>query len=175
MITIISFIVMITMIFIMIMMTKANTQERDSLFVPSMHTSTIVCSALSPWSKTGAFYYPRWNNWWLWPRWCWSWCWWRWWWWQQRWRWHQPCKGILRAGGAQRARCQEPATFCPLCHRTGYHIMIITANIMVMIINIIIACLSLSFFRPSCHKRCQHYHHEDDNSPSSLLGQPPSS
>ena len=116
MITIISIIVMISMIFTMIMMTKANTQERDSLFVPSMHTSTIVCSALSPWSKTGAFYYPRWNNWWLWPRWWW----WRWWWWQQRWRWHQPCKGILRAGGAQRARCQELATFCPLCHRTGY-------------------------------------------------------
>ena len=34
-------------------------QERDALFVPSMHTSTIVCSALSPWSKTGAFFYPR--------------------------------------------------------------------------------------------------------------------
>ena len=34
-------------------------QERDSLFVPSLHTSTIVCSALSPWSKTGAFFYPR--------------------------------------------------------------------------------------------------------------------
>ena len=100
-------------------MTKVNTQERDSLFVPSMHTSTIVCSALSPWSKTGAFYYPRWNNWWLWPRWWRSWWWWRWWWWQQRWRWHQPCKGILRAGGARRARCQELATFCPLCHRTG--------------------------------------------------------
>ena len=62
MITMISFIVMITVIFIMIMITKANTQERESLFVPSMHTSTIVCSALSPWSKTGAFYYPRWNN-----------------------------------------------------------------------------------------------------------------
>lgn len=119
MITIISIIVMITMIFIMIMMTKANTQERDSLFVPSMHTSTIVCSALSPWSKTGAFYYPRWNNWWLWSRWWGSCGWWRWWWWQQRWRWHEPCKGILRAGGARRARCQEPATFCPLCHLTG--------------------------------------------------------
>jgi len=27
-------------------------------------------------------------------------------------------QGILRAGGAQRARCQELATFCPLCPRT---------------------------------------------------------
>merc|ERR1711872_976608 len=43
----------------LIRQSKALSMERDSLFVPSMHTSTIVCSALSPWSKTGAFYYPR--------------------------------------------------------------------------------------------------------------------
>jgi len=33
--------------------------EREELFTPSLHTSTIVCSAFTPWSKTGAFYYPR--------------------------------------------------------------------------------------------------------------------
>merc|ERR1712012_10170 len=43
----------------LIRQSRALSMERDSLFVPSMHTSTIVCSALSPWSKTGAFYYPR--------------------------------------------------------------------------------------------------------------------
>merc|ERR1711990_934783 len=43
----------------LIRQSRAHSMERDSLFVPSMHTSTIVCSALSPWSKTGAFFYPR--------------------------------------------------------------------------------------------------------------------
>merc|ERR1739842_7743 len=43
----------------LIRQSRAHSMERDSLFVPSLHTSTIVCSALSPWSKTGAFFYPR--------------------------------------------------------------------------------------------------------------------
>lgn len=38
---------------------RALSMDREELFSPSLQTSSIVCSALSPWSKSGAFYYPR--------------------------------------------------------------------------------------------------------------------
>ena len=29
---------------------------------PDLHYATLLCNSLSPWSKTGAFYYPRWSS-----------------------------------------------------------------------------------------------------------------